>query len=158
MLINTDTKRIEAVYPADMDGNKRCLSVVEADAPAFLTDGGMFHPATAQYAAALAMSAAMLMRLASISIASVALVRLLSTDQLTALANAATAPLREAGVRTQGPELALATTLRLIPLLSTAVEQAREQGHSVFDRAFWTTSLPELAASLYRSAQELTEA
>ena len=107
---------------------------------------------------ALAMSAAMLMRLASISIASVALVRLLSTDQLTALANAATAPLREAGVRTQGPELALATTLRLIPLLSTAVEQAREQGHSVFDRAFWTTSLPELAASLYRSAQELTKA
>lgn len=105
---------------------------------------------------ALEMSAAMLLRLASISIAGVALVRLLSIDQLAALARAATAPLRAAGVRTDGPELALSTTLQLIPLLSSIVEKAREQGHSIFDRDFWTKSLPELAASLYKSARELT--
>ncbi|MBP3893869.1 MAG: Gx transporter family protein [Atopobiaceae bacterium] len=105
---------------------------------------------------ALAMSAAMLTRLASITIASVALIRLLDFGQLTSLAHAATTPLRVLGVPTRGPELALSTTLQLIPLLTTTVEQARERGYSIFERKFWTTSLPELAAELYQAARELT--
>ena len=107
---------------------------------------------------ALAMSACMLARLAAITAASLALARLVSAKQLVACARAATQPLRAVGVETAGPELALATTLQLLPLLSGAIEHAREQGLSVLDRTFWTVTLPEFAASLYQSAEELAVA
>ena len=104
---------------------------------------------------ALEMSACMLARLAAITAASLALVHLVSAKQLVACAHAVTQPLRAMGVETAGPELALATTLQLLPLLSGTIEHAQEQGLSVFDRTFWTATLPELAAELYQSAEEL---
>lgn len=104
---------------------------------------------------ALEISACMLARLAAITAASLALVHLVSAKQLVACAHAVTQPLRAMGVETAGPELALATTLQLLPLLSGTIEHAQEQGLSVFDRTFWTATLPELAAELYQSAEEL---
>lgn len=58
MLINAENKRIEAVYPATVDGAKKCLSAVDKSAADFRRDGGVFRAETALYAAALAMSAA----------------------------------------------------------------------------------------------------
>lgn len=58
MLINTEKKRIRAVFPAEQDSEKKCLSVIDADAVDFDRDGGSFDAESALYAAALAMSAA----------------------------------------------------------------------------------------------------
>lgn len=58
MLIKQENKRIEAVYPAQQDSRKKCLSAVETDGLDFDGDGGSFRAQTALYAAALAMSAA----------------------------------------------------------------------------------------------------
>lgn len=58
MLINTLNKRIEAVYPPELQGNKKCLVSVEKGMPDYENDGGLFCPKTAGCAAALAMSAA----------------------------------------------------------------------------------------------------
>ena len=57
MLISTQIKRIDTVYPADMNLTKKCLSAVNGDAPDFDRESGLFDPDTAAYAAALAMSA-----------------------------------------------------------------------------------------------------
>lgn len=57
MLINTENKRIEAVYPADMNGTVKCLFPVDKDALRPRDDSGVFSLETARYAAALAMSA-----------------------------------------------------------------------------------------------------
>ncbi len=57
MLIKAEKEQIKAVYPADADGTKACLSAVRADLPDFAHDGGVFRTDTARYAAALAMSA-----------------------------------------------------------------------------------------------------
>ena len=103
---------------------------------------------------ALAMTAVMVARLVGITIASVAFVRLVGTGQLAACARAAVAPLRALGVCTQGPELALSTTLRLLPLLHDAVKQAGELGPSVLSRSFWLDRLPQIAADLYQRLLE----
>ena len=58
MLINVQNKRIDAVYPADMGGMKKCQISIGADLPDYDRDNGLFHEPTALYAAALAMSAA----------------------------------------------------------------------------------------------------
>lgn len=58
MLIMTENKRIETVYPADVDGAKKCTLSVEKNAVDFDRDGGSFDAETALYAAAIAMSAA----------------------------------------------------------------------------------------------------
>ncbi|MBQ7217870.1 MAG: hypothetical protein IJS27_00085 [Ruminococcus sp.] len=57
MLINTENKRIELVYPTDMSGEKTRLITVDGDADDFERDKGIFRADTALYTAALAMSA-----------------------------------------------------------------------------------------------------
>lgn len=57
MLISAENKRIEAVYPATVDGAKKCLCAIGGDALDFRGDGGLFRSETALYAAALSMSA-----------------------------------------------------------------------------------------------------
>ncbi len=100
--------------------------------------------------AAVTSSATMLVRLATITMASVAVTALVGSDGLARCARAALVPLHATGVATDGPELALSTTMRLLPLL---VSQAgRPDAGTVWSRAFWTDELPRLVQHLYRQA------
>lgn len=57
MLIKTENKRIELVYPTDASGAKTRLIPVDKDADDFTSDGGIFREETALFTAALAVSA-----------------------------------------------------------------------------------------------------
>lgn len=102
--------------------------------------------------AALAASAAMLLRLLAIATASAVLAHAIGRDELVACANMALAPLKALGLNTAGPKLALSTALQLVPLLSTRIEQACSQGRHPLSRDFWTQELPQLAATIYQEA------
>ncbi len=90
-------------------------------------------------------------RLVAISCASVAVVALVGRERLSAMARLSLAPLRTAGVRTTGPELALSTALDLIAQLSTSLSDGIGP-RDVWKPAFWTQRLPQLVQDIYRQA------
>lgn len=100
---------------------------------------------------AIRATAVMLARLTCITCSSVAVVGIIGRERLGTCAHLALAPLRTAGLRTQGPELAFATTLRLVALL--ADELPHKHGtRSLLSKAFWTEELPEVVRKLYVQA------
>lgn len=104
---------------------------------------------------AVAAVAVMVARLASVSLVSVAFVRLATPEGLASCLSRASERLASWGVSTQGPELALATTFQLIPLLAERIDGSVGSRRPLFSRAFWTVDLPELAAELYHQAEDL---
>ena len=100
---------------------------------------------------ALEASALMLLRLGSVTLASVALVALVGRDGLARCARQMLAPLDAIGIPTIGPQLALSTTLQLIPALSTTLGEGLRP-RDVWKRAFWAERLPQLVRDLYAQA------
>ena len=94
----------------------------------------------------------MLARLACITCSSVAVVGIIGRERLGACAHLALAPLRAAGLRTQGPELAFATALQLVALLADELPRTYT-GRDLLTRAFWNEKLPEIAHDLYARAE-----
>lgn len=102
---------------------------------------------------ALESSAVMLGRLTCITLASVALVNLIGRAGLARCARQALCPLKALGCNTAGPELALATTLQLLPLLAeTLGEEIRPR--DIWTRHFWHERLPQLVTELYRETSQ----
>lgn len=102
---------------------------------------------------ALMASLLMVLRLASITLASVALVALIGQEGLMRCTERTMAPLSALGMRTEGPQLALATTMQLIPALS-ATFGTDIQPRDVWTRAFWAERLPQLVRRLYAQAAQ----
>ncbi|MDO4404784.1 MAG: Gx transporter family protein [Atopobiaceae bacterium] len=100
-------------------------------------------------AEALEETARMLCRLVSISAAGIALVRAVGTEGLASCAHLILKPLNRLGFKTEGPELALATTLDLVGLLAKSVSDEQAKAHSPLSRTFWIDYLPQLTADLY---------
>ena len=103
---------------------------------------------------ALEASALMLLRLGSVTLASVALVALVGRGGLARCAQQLFVPFEALGISTCGPQLALSTTLQLIPALSSTLGEGMHP-HDVWKRAFWAERLPQLVRDLY--ARALTE-
>ena len=101
---------------------------------------------------ALRATAVMLTRLTCITCSSVAVVGIIGRERLGVCAHLALVPLRTAGLRTQGPELAFATALQLVALLADELPRT-VTGHDLLTRAFWTEKLPEIARNLYARAE-----
>lgn len=97
-------------------------------------------------------TAVMLARLACITCSSVAVVGIIGRERLGACAHSALAPLRAAGLRTQGPELAFATALQLVALLADELPRTYT-GRDLLTRVFWNEKLPEIARDLYARAE-----
>ena len=96
---------------------------------------------------ALAASAVMVGRLVCITLSSVALVGLVGRAGLAWCARQALRPLEALGLNTAGPELALSTTLQLLPLLAeTLGEQVRPR--DIWTRRFWRERLPQMVTEL----------
>ena len=100
---------------------------------------------------ALEASLLMLLRLGSVTLTSVALVALVGRDGLARCAQQALAPLEALGIPTSGPQLALSTTLQLIPALSSTLGEDLHP-RDVWKRAFWAERLPQLVRDLYAQA------
>ena len=100
---------------------------------------------------ALETSILMLSRLGSVTLASVALVALVGRDGLARCAQQALRPLEALGMSTSGPQLALSTTLQLIPALSSTFGEDLHP-RDVWKRSFWAERLPLLVRSLYAQA------
>ena len=94
----------------------------------------------------------MLARLACITCGSVAVVGIIGRERLGICAHLALAPLRAAGLRTQGPELAFATALQLVALLADELPRTYT-GRDLLTRVFWNEKLPEIARDLYARAE-----
>ena len=103
--------------------------------------------------AAASASAVMLLRLASICMASCFVASFLSQDDVVGLVHRMLGPARRLGLKTQGPELALSTALRLLPLLAHEVEASCLEGATLWSRAFWTDEVPRLVEELYAAAR-----
>lgn len=97
---------------------------------------------------ALAATAVMLLRLADVTYASIALVGLAGREGLAGAARAALRPLEGLGLRTQGPELAVSTAMRLVALIADELPD-RVHLHTLASARFWTEELPTIVRDLY---------
>lgn len=101
--------------------------------------------------AALRAAAVTLARLVSVTLASVAFVTHLGRARLVRLAERLARPVEMLGFSLEGPRLALATTIDLLPLLAGDLWQ--EVGpRDLLTRDFWTRQLPTLVQGLYGQA------
>lgn len=100
---------------------------------------------------ALELTAVMFLRLLAITIASIAFMYLVTTQQLVEAASWLLGPLRRLGVRTEGFALALQTALQTVPLLADEFgSQAEGLKGQVASREFWRTTLPAAIARCYQ--------
>lgn len=100
---------------------------------------------------ALVASAKMALRLAGITIASVALANAADRQEFARVARVVCKPIELIGCDLRGPELALVTTAQLLPSLAANLGKDLRP-KDLFTRSFWTHRLPGIARDLYRQA------